>query len=98
MNRTWIKAAGVRMIKTIAQAAIAAIGSAAVLEQVDWKVAISTAILAGILSLCTSIAGLPEVNTGMSEADRVNAMVTDAPTIDVDNAAELKAIRKEAQK
>lgn len=58
----WWKAAGTRAIKTIAQAAVAAIGSAAVLEQVDWKIAVSTAILAGILSLLTSIAGLPEIS------------------------------------
>ena len=60
--KSWMKAAGIRAIKTVAQAAIAAIGSAAVLEQVNWKVAISTAILSGILSLLTSVAGLPEVS------------------------------------
>ena len=62
MKSDWAKAAAIRAIKTIAQAAIAAIGSAAVLEQVNWKVAVSTAILAGILSLLTSVAGLPEVS------------------------------------
>lgn len=59
--KKWFKAAGVRAIKTVAQAAISVIGSAAVLSQVNWKIAISTAVLAGILSLLTSIAGLPEL-------------------------------------
>ena len=60
--KTWVKAASVRAIKTIAQALVAAIGSAAVLESVDWRVALSTAVLAGVLSLLTSLAGLPEVS------------------------------------
>ena len=59
--KKWAKAAGVRAIKTIAQAAVAAIGSATVLGQVDAKVVVSTAVLAGVLSLLTSVAGLPEV-------------------------------------
>ena len=59
--KKWAKAAGVRAIKTVAQAAVAAIGSATVLGQVDAKVVISTAVLAGVLSLLTSVAGLPEV-------------------------------------
>ena len=58
---TWIKAAGIRAIKTVAQAAIATIGASAVMSDVDWKLVISGAILAGILSLLTSLAGLPEV-------------------------------------
>ena len=60
--KSWMKAAGIRAIKTVAQALVAAIGSAAVLESVDWRVALSTAVLAGVLSLLTSIAGLPELN------------------------------------
>ncbi|MDY3251208.1 MAG: holin [Candidatus Choladocola sp.] len=59
--KKWAKAAGVRAIKTVAQAAVAAIGSATVLGQVDFKVVASTAILAGVLSLLTSVAGLPEL-------------------------------------
>jgi hypothetical protein len=91
--KTWVKAASVRAIKTIAQVLVAAIGPAAVLESVDWRVALSTAVLAGVLSLLTSIAGLPEVSTDdtVSEADAVNSMVTDAPTTDADNAAEIVA-------
>ena len=61
MAKKWWKAAGVRAIKTVAQTAVASVGTAAVLSQVDWKVAISASILAGILSLLTSVAGLPEV-------------------------------------
>ncbi len=57
----WLKAAGVRAIKTMAQTFIATIGSAAVLAAVDWKVVVSATVLAGILSVATSIAGLPEV-------------------------------------
>lgn len=57
----WIKAAGVRAIKTVAQSAIAAIGTAAMLGGVDWKTVASTAALAGLLSLLTSVAGLPEI-------------------------------------
>ena len=59
-TKKWIKAAGVRALKTVAQAAIAAIGSATVLGAVDWKIVVSTAVLSGVLSLLTSVAGLPE--------------------------------------
>lgn len=59
---TWIKAAGVRALKTIAQTAVATIGTSAVLNEVNWIMVGSAALLAGILSLLTSVAGLPEVN------------------------------------
>ena len=61
MNKKWLKAAGVRAIKTIAQTAVATIGTSAVLGDVDWIMVASASILAGILSVLTSIAGLPEV-------------------------------------
>ncbi len=61
MTKKWWKAAGVRAVKTVAQAAVAAIGTTAMLNEVDWLVVASTALLAGVLSLLTSIAGLPEV-------------------------------------
>lgn len=64
MKRDWIewaKAAGVRAIKTVAQAAIASIGTAAVMGQVDWKYVFSASVLAGVLSMLTSVAGLPEL-------------------------------------
>ncbi|MBO6267746.1 MAG: hypothetical protein J6N19_01210 [Clostridium sp.] len=57
----WIKAAGIRAIKTFAQAAIALIPAAAMITDVDWKTVIGTAALAAVASLLTSVAGLPEV-------------------------------------
>ena len=60
--KKWWKAAGVRAVKTIAQTAVATIGTAAVLSAVDWKMAVSASVLAGVLSILTSIAGLPEVD------------------------------------
>ncbi|MDY3918249.1 MAG: holin [Candidatus Limivivens sp.] len=59
--KKWVKAAGVRAIKTVAQTAAATIGSAAVISDVDWRVVVSAAVLAGVLSLLTSAAGLPEL-------------------------------------
>ena len=59
--KSWIKAAGVRAIKTVAQTAVATIGSSVVLGEVNWGMVASAAALAGILSLLTSVAGLPEV-------------------------------------
>ena len=61
MNKKWLKAAGVRAIKTIAQTAVATIGTSAVLGDVNWLMVASASVLAGILSVLTSIAGLPEV-------------------------------------
>ena len=62
MNRKWLKAAGIRAIKTVCQTAIASIGTAAVLSEVNWLAVASASVLAGILSLLTSLAGLPEVD------------------------------------
>ena len=59
--KKWIRAAGVRAVKTMAQTAVATIGASAVLSAVDWPVVLSASVLAGVLSLCTSVAGLPEV-------------------------------------
>ena len=57
----WTKAAGIRAVKTVAQTAAATIGTSAMLSQVDWNVVISASLLAGLLSILTSVAGLPEV-------------------------------------
>lgn len=61
MTKKWWKAAGVRAVKTIAQTAIATIGASAMLSDVNWLAVCSASILAGVLSLLTSVAGLPEV-------------------------------------
>ncbi len=60
-NKKWLKAAGVRAVKTTAQAAIGGIGAATALGSVNWTLTVSTAVLAGIVSVLTSVAGLPEV-------------------------------------
>lgn len=62
MTKKWLKCAGIRAIKTVAQTAVAMIGTSVVISQVDWVAVVSASILAGILSLLTSIAGLPEVD------------------------------------
>lgn len=62
-KRTWLKAASIRALKTIAQTAVATIGTAVVMSQVDWKMVVSASVLAGILSMLTSLAGLPEVES-----------------------------------
>ena len=61
MSKLWIKSAGVRALKTVAQTAVATIGTSAVLAEVDWVVVASASAVAGVLSVLTSIAGLPEV-------------------------------------
>lgn len=61
MNKTWIKSALIRAIKTVCQTAVAMIGTSAVLEAVDWQMVLSASLLAGVLSILTSLAGLPEV-------------------------------------
>ncbi len=59
--KMWIKAAGIRAIKTMAQTAVAMIGTGVVISQVDWLMVVSASALAGVLSLLTSVAGLPEL-------------------------------------
>ena len=68
--KAWFKAAGIRALKTIAQTAAATIGTSAVLSEVNWLAVLSASVLAGILSLLTSLAGIPEerrISDGISE-------------------------------
>lgn len=60
-TQKWLKAAGIRAVKTMAQTAVAVIGTGAVISAVDWKMVISSAIVAGVVSVLTSLAGIPEV-------------------------------------
>ena len=59
--KLWFKAAGIRAIKTVAQTAVGTIGSSAIFAAVDWRMVVSASLMAGIVSLLTSVAGLPEV-------------------------------------
>ena len=63
----WAKAAGVRAVKTVAQTFVATIGTAAVLQDVNWVMVLSASVLSGVISLATSVAGLPEVSTETTE-------------------------------
>lgn len=60
-TKSWFKAAGIRAIKTVAQTAVATIGTTAIITEVNWYVVASASLLAGVLSMLTSVAGLPEV-------------------------------------
>lgn len=60
-TKEWFRKAGMRAVKTVAQTAIATIGTSTVIASVDWKMVVSASVVAGILSLLTSVAGLPEV-------------------------------------
>lgn len=60
-SKRWCRAAGVRAVKTVAQTFVATIGTSAVMSAVNWRVVVSASVLSGILSLATSVAGLPEV-------------------------------------
>lgn len=61
MDKRWFKAAGIRAIKTMAQSALACLSTSAMLEDINWRMVVSVSVLSGILSICTSFAGLPEV-------------------------------------
>ena len=71
--KQWMKAAGVRAVKTVAQTAVATIGASAVISEVDWIIVVSASLLAGVVSMLTSIAGLPEVPTETTEEEEKNA-------------------------
>ena len=66
-SKLWVKAAGVRAIKTLAQTFVATVGTATAMGSVDWKMVFSASALAAILSLATSVAGLPEVQHSVEE-------------------------------
>lgn len=70
--KTWLKAAGVRAIKTVAQTAVATIGTSAAFAEVDWILVLSASALAGVLSILTSIAGLPEVTAENEDGEQIN--------------------------
>lgn len=63
-TKKWAKAAAVRAVKTMAQAALGAMGAATVIAAVDWRMVVSTAVVAGVASVLTSVAGIPEVEEG----------------------------------
>lgn len=67
--KKWMKAAGVRAVKTVAQTAVATIGTSAALGEVNWILVGSSAALAGVVSLLTSVAGLPELEDNMAEGE-----------------------------
>ena len=68
-TKQWLKAAGVRAIKTMAQTFIASVGSAAVLGAVDWPMVASATVLSGVISVATSVAGIPEVPAQTEEGE-----------------------------
>jgi len=65
--KLWAKAAGIRAVKTVAQTAVATIGTAAVMQEVNWLMIVSASCLAGIISILTSVAGLPELDANLEE-------------------------------
>ncbi len=63
----WLKKAGIRAIKTIAQTAVGVIGAGSAISAVDWKMVVSASVVAGVVSILTSVAGIPEVEAGEGE-------------------------------
>jgi hypothetical protein len=75
-TKAWLKAAGIRAIKTVAQTAVATIGTAALIERVNWLAVLSASALAGVLSLLTSIAGLPELREAPQSVNEGKGRIT----------------------
>lgn len=95
--KAWIKAAGIRAIKTLAQTAVATIGVSTAMGDVDWKMVLSASVLAAILSLLTSIAGLPELTEYdgtivVNESDPEKDVYTLEYNGDLNEIAEKKAV------
>lgn len=67
LTSNWMKAAGIRAVKTIAQTSVAIMSTSTLIEAVDWKMVVSSAVLAGLLSILTSIGGLPEIDEETGE-------------------------------
>ena len=87
INRTWWKAAFVRALRTVAQTAVATIGTAALIERVNWLAVLSASALAGVLSLLTSLAGLPEVREAQdSDEDECHVTVRAYDNYDEDGS------------
>lgn len=68
-SKTWWRAAGIRALRTVAQTALATIGTTALIEEVNWVAVVSASVLAGILSLLTSLSGLPEIPEETAEEE-----------------------------
>lgn len=80
--KEWLKCAGIRAIKTICQTAIATIGTTTMFNEVDWRVVASASLLAGVLSLLTSLAGLPELDNARKEEQEIEIEFENEPVID----------------
>ena len=80
--KEWLKCAGIRAIKTMCQTAIATIGTTTLFNEVDWVVVGSSSLLAGVLSLLTSLAGLPELDNARKEEQEVEVEFENEPVID----------------
>lgn len=96
MNKYWIECALKRALKTVAQTAAATIGTATVLSSVDWKMVVSASILAGILSILTSVAGLPEVGMMKDQLEGVDDDPFDEAEAD-DDDDEFEEVEVEAE-
>ena len=83
--KLWLKCAAVRALKTVCQTALAVISTAAVISEVDWKYAVSASLLAGILSVLTSLAGLPEVDQQAQVVRYDDDRSDDAPIFEEEN-------------
>lgn len=70
-SKTWWRAAGIRALRTVAQTALATIGTTALIEEVNWIAVASASVLAGILSLLTSLSGLPEIHEETAEEEDI---------------------------